>query len=61
MTRARKALAVVAAKTRGIGGSGLELVSLAVIVTGVCVLLGGGWGMIAGGIAGLVVARAVAD
>ena len=42
------------------GGSALEVLSLAAIVGGVCVLLGAGWALVAGGVAGLVVARAVA-
>jgi hypothetical protein len=45
----------------GVGGSALELASLVAIVAGVCVLVGGGWGMIAGGVAGLLVARGLAS
>lgn len=43
-----------------LGGSALEVVSLVAIVAGVGVLLGAGWALVAGGLAGLVVARAVA-
>ncbi len=43
-----------------LGGSVLEVASLVAIVVGVAVLAGGGWAMVAGGVAGLLVARAVA-
>ena len=43
-----------------LGGSVLEVTSLVAIVAGVAVLLGTGWALVAGGLAGLLLARAVA-
>lgn len=48
------------ARLAPLGGSVLEVTSLVAIVAGVAVLAGAGWALVAGGLSGLLVARAVA-